>query len=540
MKKELIKRISYFSIFFVASFLFLTTLAATSVHAADIFVTTDVDEIIENGICSLREAVISANTDQPIGGCHTGNGADTIYLEDYTVYTLSIIGANEDASLTGDLDITDDLTIIGGANATKKAKIRGDYIDRVIHITGSSNVTFLNLNIEDGSAGSSDGGGIYNNGGALQLTAVSVSDCITDDNGGGLFNTSNGTVELNNGTIHHNTAGTDGGGVYNESGSITLTDSHVFENQANQDGGGVFNSENGTFNLVGTFDKAYMSSTSDYNSSESGGGIYNEGTLWLMKSEVRYNRVVNDGAGIYNTGRMTIQKSSIRLNTASGTGSNGGGIFNAHQGGDFDVWIQRSSIYQNTVSDTNATNGHGGGIYNSQDSTIGFINSTISSNISNSTGGGIYNNGTVSFQYCTIKDNSAGDNPGDGLFNAARAVVEATFRATIMDNSSEDNCEVTGNSVIVTNGFNIDSGNTCEFDPGLNDQINTNPMLDIYNDNGGPTRTHALLPGSPAIDEPGNIVCPQTDQRGVGRPAPIPPGTCDIGAYEFVGRYEKR
>src|SRR5438045_8503037 len=58
---------------------------------------------------------------------------------------------------------------------------------------------------------------------------------------------------------------------------------------------------------------------------------------------------------------------------------------------------------------------------------------------------------------------------------------------------------------------------------------NTDPLLGPLADNGGPTRTHALLPGSPAINAGNSSGAPATDQRGAGRVGPV-----DIGAYEFV------
>ncbi len=54
-------------------------------------------------------------------------------------------------------------------------------------------------------------------------------------------------------------------------------------------------------------------------------------------------------------------------------------------------------------------------------------------------------------------------------------------------------------------------------------------MLGALADNGGPTLTHALLPGSPALDAGNDAACSATDQRGVSRPQGA---HCDIGAYE--------
>ena len=76
-------------------------------------------------------------------------------------------------------------------------------------------------------------------------------------------------------------------------------------------------------------------------------------------------------------------------------------------------------------------------------------------------------------------------------------------------------------------GNNVFTDSTCF--PVGSDQIVGDVGIDSLADNGGPTLTHALLPGSPAINAGNNAVCPVTDQRGVARDA-----ACDVGAYEFV------
>lgn len=75
-------------------------------------------------------------------------------------------------------------------------------------------------------------------------------------------------------------------------------------------------------------------------------------------------------------------------------------------------------------------------------------------------------------------------------------------------------------------GNNVFSDSTCF--PVTSDQVVTDAGLDGLSDNGGPTRTHALLPGSPAIDAANVALCPATDQRGTARDA-----VCDAGAYEY-------
>jgi hypothetical protein len=83
-----------------------------------------------------------------------------------------------------------------------------------------------------------------------------------------------------------------------------------------------------------------------------------------------------------------------------------------------------------------------------------------------------------------------------------------------------------------SNGYNIESpGNTCGFDQ-TGDQVVPDAMLGPLQDNGGPTETHALLPGSPAINQIPEAECEvDTDQRG--EPRPETGGTmCDVGAFE--------
>ncbi|NIO68304.1 MAG: hypothetical protein GTN71_04430, partial [Anaerolineae bacterium] len=83
---------------------------------------------------------------------------------------------------------------------------------------------------------------------------------------------------------------------------------------------------------------------------------------------------------------------------------------------------------------------------------------------------------------------------------------------------------------LTSNGYNLDSGNTCGFS-ATGDQQNTDPLLGPLADNGGDTLTHALLGGSPAIDKGTCVAGITTDQRGVTRPQG---DDCDMGAYEYV------
>ena len=68
---------------------------ASAAPSTTIQVSTPLDTLVDDGLCSLREAVRSANLNQPIGGCYTGGGSDTILIPAGT-YTLEIPGSDED------------------------------------------------------------------------------------------------------------------------------------------------------------------------------------------------------------------------------------------------------------------------------------------------------------------------------------------------------------------------------------------------------------------------------------------------------------
>ena len=109
------------------------------------------------------------------------------------------------------------------------------------------------------------------------------------------------------------------------------------------------------------------------------------------------------------------------------------------------------------------------------------------------------------------------------------APVTVTVTNSIVANNGTYNCQIEGGGAAVLNS----GGNNVFTDPSCNpvgsDIPVADPLLGPLADNGGPTLTQALLPGSPAIDAANNAVCPATDQRGVARDA-----ACDVGAFELV------
>jgi uncharacterized repeat protein (TIGR01451 family) len=255
-----------------------------------------------------------------------------------------------------------------------------------------------------------------------------------------------------------------------------------------------------------------------------GGGISNLGVtlaaVTIERSQISGNTAFS-GAGVSNNGigaSVTISSSQISGNIASG---NGGGVSNNGI-----MEIIASTIDQNLAAS-------GGGI-NHLGGQLELTNVTISSNSVTDNGGGLYNRSDTIAMNTTFNNNVAsGPGTGGNVFNDTASIG---FRNTILANPvGEDNC-FNSEGFINSSGYNLESANTCGFNQA-SDQKNANPLLGPLQDNGGSTLTHALLPGSPAIDAGTNTYCPATDQRNSARPVdgdgdgnPI----CDIGSYEYL------
>ena len=150
-------------------------------------------------------------------------------------------------------------------------------------------------------------------------------------------------------------------------------------------------------------------------------------------------------------------------------------------------------------------------------STLTIVNSTIAGNSASKRGGGI--NVGQGYPPFII-----------GIPFAQHVLLQNTIVSGNVDAAGNSaDCSSIGLVVFRSQGHNLASDRTCPFTLP-SDLPNTNPRLGPLADNGGPTDTLALLPGSPAINAGGSVGCPATDQRGV----PRPPGHCDIGAFQLV------
>lgn len=355
-------------------------------------------------------------------------------------------------------------------------------IDRDLTITGPSgriairgrspDLAFPVFHIEDGAR-------------------VTLANLIIRRGGNGIV--SRGALTVTNCLI----AGNSGTGIVNAFGDLTLTRSSVTENA----GAGVA-VRGGTATLG-----------HDRIARNSGGGLsIGTGTVTLAKSTIAGNSA-RDGGGISLVeGSLTVDASTITNNTATGLG---GGVFNRS-----DNVFRRGgasiSLRNSTVSGNSA--GFGGGIANSPDAGaagLGLRNTTVTDNSASQQGGGIYQDGpendedfgSLGLVNSLVAGNHAPTAPDLGVFSG---FLSARFNLIGIGAGSSVANGVDGNLVGAA-ASPID------------------PRLGALADNGGPTNTHALLAGSPAIDAGSTPDCPAADQRGVSRPQG---SGCDIGSYE--------
>jgi len=211
-----------------------------------------------------------------------------------------------------------------------------------------------------------------------------------------------------------------------------------------------------------------------------------------------------DGGGIHNRGTLIVTNSVFTNNSGNfWSWGHGGAIMNENG---------TVLVIKTTFSGNNAM--FGAGVYN-WNGTLNVINSTFSDNFA-AGGGGILNIGTATLINSTFSGNGSGSIVNDDPTN--NSTMTATN--TIVVNSIDDNCYGTLNG-----SSNLADDESCG--PGFT--VSSSILLGPLTDNGGPTQTMALLPGSAAIDAGDDEDCPITDQRGVSRPQGA---HCDIGAYE--------
>jgi hypothetical protein len=330
-----------------------------------------------------------------------------------------------------------------------------------------------------------------------------------------LFDVAGGTVAMRNLVISHGAAtGADsvGGGI-NNSGNLTLTDC-ILDHDTASFGGGLFNSGNVT--LTGCI------LDHDSASGEGGGGIANLGTATLTGCTLSNDSASNAGGGVATNGTATLTNCTLSNDAA---GSDGGGIFN------------HATVTLTGCTLSNDAAAAGGGIANGGTATL--TNCTLSNDSATSGfegGGGIASGGTLTLTNCTLSNNSAAGT-GGGIANGGTLNLTNTI---VAGNSAPIGPDIDNFGTVSTADHNlIGDGTGSGISNGVNgNQVggNGNPVIDPrlgpLANNGGPTQTLALLPGSPALGKADNAAAPHTDQRGHVR-LDEAGETTDIGAFEL-------
>ena len=231
--------------------------------------------------CTLRDAVLAANA-RP--------GFDAILLKPGT-YRLTLEGTGEDLGATGDLDIRDDLAVVGdGGTGAPSTFIEGNALaspgwnDRVIDVMAGVRLELQGVTVRLGRTSGQPGAGIRV-AGELHLSRSSVTGNVAaDSTGGGLHVQGGAVADVVESTIHHNEAGS-GGGLY-VAGTLNLTNSTVSGNRAlTGPGGGLYFTDS----AEGTLSNATVA----FNGTpQKGGGIFAEGDL---------NTPPFDGPAVRNT-----------------------------------------------------------------------------------------------------------------------------------------------------------------------------------------------------------------------------------------------
>ncbi len=476
-----------------------------------------------DGVVTLREAIEAANSDTSTELGQTGSGADTIEFD------ASVFSTPQSIVLTnGELEISESLTINGPGQDV--LTVNAEQRSRVLSFTSASG----DLTVE----------GVTVTGGKTTGDNLSFYDS-TYSGGGIYFGSNDGVLTLTNSTVRGNVTegeGAAGGGIWTLVGA-TLVNSTVSENSTIGElafGGGIAGS-----------DLSLTDSTVSDNSTEgnysTGGGIWSLINLTLTNSTVSGNHTsanFSDGGGIAANDGLTVTGSTIRDNMTTGEYSSGGGITSSAN-----TTITDSTISGNmTTGDTT----FGGGIYAKYGLTIN--NSTVSGNATtgiSSDGGGIVALGnyfyypTVSINNSTVAGNRAVQGTGGGLFayysylDIANSIVSGNTGDSDPDDIRwRGNYDVTfdlNHSLVTTTaGLSYTGGNNV---------TGVDPLLGPLADNGGPTQTHALLAGSPAIDAgdpaamPGDGVTPDFDQRGAPS-ARVVDGDGDMMARIDIGAFE--
>lgn len=442
---------------------------------------------------------------------------------DFDCGTATIVLASELPEITHD-------TVIDGAD---KITLSGNSAVRLFRVNKTGALTLKNIVVQNGYGGVGVGGAIINNG-LLTVEHATLRYNYTPKEGGAIA--AYNTVAIHNSTFLHNIASS-GGAIYADAGAanfkITISNSQFLENSAASDkfGGAInafaqLNIQGSKFenNRAGGGGAIYLNylyaksgiADSTFNKNYSTGTAQNAngGALWMTagapvtieRTTFSENKAQTGGAlAVTTSSELEISSSTFEKNEAA----NGGALYNANK-----ALVSQSTFYSNKGS-------NGAGIHNL--GSLLLFNSTFSENYGDF-GAGLKNQaGSAQVIYVTFEKNLAYVSGGAIWNNSTGNPTLALVNNIVANPPSGSNCYF--GSAPTLNKGNLASDNSCNFGAGRdNVALELVPLAN----NGGLTRTHMPLPGSPAIDG-GAFTDFGNDQRGVARPQGA---ALDVGAVE--------
>jgi hypothetical protein len=294
--------------------------------------------------------------------------------------------------------------------------------------------------------------------------------------------------------------------VINHTGAGTLGLSHlVLSNGRINTGSGACVYSAGSVNA----DHVHIAACDNLAYPSNGGGLFAMNSATIADSSITGCYGGLGGGGVYTySGTLTIERSTISGNSA------------LHAGGAY-AGFGAMSIIDSTISG-NMANGSGAGglraLYG-----LDIVNSTISGNVAVSNGGGVEFGSTATIRNSTIAFNQA--NLGGGIMGENGSILVLTSSIVALNSAGPYTSDI-GNVTTVTGSHDLIMVTNAAVPP---DTLTGAPNIGPLADNGGPTQTHALLPGSIAINAGDNSAALPTDQRGFARTSGA---ATDIGAYE--------
>ncbi len=288
-------------------------LVSTVSQAATIQVNTPLTESIEDGLCSISEAIIAANTDQIVDGCSAGQGEDTIFLEKQR-YEMTKVDNFSDGP-NGFPVIRSHITIQGKQfNDGEPSKQIFSWVRREIsaanveipsfrffHIVDNAVLQLKDIRFQNGSTNlfsSNDSneyhGGAILNKGTLLLSHVFLQWNSSSDNGGGIYSTGN-VVVGNNSWLMSNRSNNSGGGIAGY-GTLLITESILEDNSAEFGGAISIKSTTQSPNSL-----SIINTVLTRNNAIRGGAIAidSETNLKLLQTTIYKNTATKFAGGLY-------------------------------------------------------------------------------------------------------------------------------------------------------------------------------------------------------------------------------------------------